>query len=60
MCFPPVADVLAITSLMEKQAQIVVKQKELSVDSKNKESVLAQYANITDDEKYPWFYDARV
>ncbi|KAG7258955.1 hypothetical protein CRUP_014199 [Coryphaenoides rupestris] len=54
------ADVQAITSLMEKQAQIVVKQKELPGDSKtNKEAVLAQYGNITDEEEYPWFfYDA--
>ncbi|KAJ3601598.1 hypothetical protein NHX12_032566 [Muraenolepis orangiensis] len=45
------ADVQAIASLMEKQAQIVVKQKEASGDSKiHKESVLAQYANITDEE----------
>lgn len=46
------ADVQAISSLMEKQAQIVVKQKEPPGDIKeNKESVLAQYANITDDEE---------
>ncbi|CAL8265233.1 unnamed protein product [Gadus morhua 'NCC'] len=48
------ADVQAIASLMEKQAQIVVKPKEVSGDSKtNKEAVLAQYANITDEEEYP-------
>ncbi|CAL8314914.1 unnamed protein product [Arctogadus glacialis] len=48
------ADVQAIASLMAKQAQIVVKPKEVSGDSKtNKEAVLAQYANITDEEEYP-------
>ncbi|CAL8273277.1 unnamed protein product [Lota lota] len=53
------ADVQAIASLMEKQAQIVVKPKEVSGDSKkHKEAVLAQYANITDEEEYPWFYSA--
>ena len=42
---------------MEKQAQIVVKPKEVAGDSKtNKEAVLAQYANITDEEEYPCFY----
>ncbi|XP_062264423.1 coiled-coil domain-containing protein 43 [Platichthys flesus] len=45
------AQVLAIASLIEKQAQIVVKHKEVSEESKKrKEAVLAQYANITDDE----------
>ncbi|XP_061567408.1 coiled-coil domain-containing protein 43 [Cololabis saira] len=45
------AEVQAIASMIEKQAQIVVKQKEMSVDSKKrKEALLAQYANITDEE----------
>ncbi|XP_058508569.1 coiled-coil domain-containing protein 43 [Solea solea] len=45
------ADVQAIASLIEKQAQIVVKQKDVSEDSlKRKEALLAQYANVTDDE----------
>nr|AAI55275.1 Coiled-coil domain containing 43 [Danio rerio] len=45
------AEVQAIASLIEKQAQIVVKQKEVSEDAKKrKEAVLAQYANVTDDE----------
>ncbi|XP_038836804.1 coiled-coil domain-containing protein 43-like [Salvelinus namaycush] len=48
------AEVLAIANLIEKQAQIVVKQKEVSQESRKrkeaKEAVLAQYANITDDE----------
>ncbi|CDQ74458.1 unnamed protein product [Oncorhynchus mykiss] len=52
------AEVLAIANLIEKQAQIVVKQKEVSQESRKrkeaKEAVLAQYANITDDEEYPW------
>uniref|UniRef100_A0AAY5K2K9 Coiled-coil domain-containing protein 43 n=1 Tax=Esox lucius TaxID=8010 RepID=A0AAY5K2K9_ESOLU len=47
-------EVQAIASLIEKQAQIVVKQKEVSEESRKrkeaKEAVLAQYANITDDE----------
>ncbi|XP_024128820.1 coiled-coil domain-containing protein 43 [Oryzias melastigma] len=45
------AEVQAIASLIEKQAQIVVKQKEVSEESKKrKEALLAQYANITDEE----------
>ncbi|MBN3296520.1 CCD43 protein, partial [Amia calva] len=48
------AEVLAIASLIEKQAQIAVKQKDVSQDDKKrKQAVLAQYANITDDEEYP-------
>ncbi|XP_066554586.1 coiled-coil domain-containing protein 43 isoform X1 [Amia ocellicauda] len=44
-------EVLAIASLIEKQAQIAVKQKDVSQDDKKrKQAVLAQYANITDDE----------
>lgn len=50
----PLAEVRAIASMMEKQAQIVVKQK-VSVESKTgKEAVLAQYANVTDEEEYPY------
>ncbi|XP_059204273.1 coiled-coil domain-containing protein 43 [Centropristis striata] len=45
------AEVQAIASMIEKQAQIVVKQKEVSEESKKrKEALLAQYANVTDDE----------
>lgn len=45
------AEVQAIASLIEKQAQIVVKQKEISEESKKrKEALLAQYANVTDEE----------
>ncbi|XP_076853177.1 coiled-coil domain-containing protein 43 [Brachyhypopomus gauderio] len=44
-------EVQAIASLIEKQAQIVVKQKDVSEESKKrKEALLAQYANITDEE----------
>ncbi|KAM6905551.1 coiled-coil domain-containing protein 43 [Xenentodon cancila] len=48
------AEVQAIAVMIEKQAQIVVKQKEVSEESKKrKEALLAQYANITDEEEYP-------
>ncbi|KAF7697825.1 coiled-coil domain-containing protein 43 [Silurus meridionalis] len=44
-------EVQAIASLIEKQAQIVVKQKEVSGEAKQrKEALLAQYAEVTDDE----------
>lgn len=50
-----VAEVQAIASMIEKQAQIVVKQKEVSEESKKrKEALLAQYATVTDEEEYPW------
>lgn len=50
----PVAEVQAIASMIEKQAQIVVKQKAVSEESKKrKEALLAQYANVTDEEEYP-------
>ncbi|KAL6103233.1 ccdc43 [Pungitius sinensis] len=45
------AEVQAIASMIEKQAQIVVKQKKVSEESKKgKEALLAQYANVTDDD----------
>ncbi|XP_040047364.1 coiled-coil domain-containing protein 43 [Gasterosteus aculeatus] len=45
------AEVQAIASLIEKQAQIVVKHKKVSEETKKgKEALLAQYANVTDDE----------
>ncbi|KAM3864084.1 coiled-coil domain-containing protein 43 [Diretmus argenteus] len=45
-------EVQAIASLIEKQAQIVVKQKEVSDESKKrKEALLAQYAEVTDEEE---------
>ncbi|XP_061701625.1 coiled-coil domain-containing protein 43 isoform X2 [Syngnathoides biaculeatus] len=44
-------EVQAIASMIERQAQIVVKQKEVSEESKKrKEALLAQYANVTDEE----------
>ncbi|XP_051571135.1 coiled-coil domain-containing protein 43-like [Myxocyprinus asiaticus] len=44
-------EVQAIASMIEKQAQIVVKQKEVSEEArKRKEALLAQYANVTDVE----------
>lgn len=44
-------EIQAIASMMEKQAQIVVKPKEISEEEKQrKAAVLAQYANITDEE----------
>ncbi|XP_028932132.1 coiled-coil domain-containing protein 43 isoform X2 [Ornithorhynchus anatinus] len=44
-------EVLAIASLMEKQAQIVVKPRAVSEEEKQrKAALLAQYANVTDDE----------
>ncbi|XP_038609972.1 coiled-coil domain-containing protein 43 isoform X2 [Tachyglossus aculeatus] len=45
-------EVLAIASLMEKQAQIVVKPRAVSEEEKQrKAALLAQYANVTDDEE---------
>ncbi|XP_070837533.1 coiled-coil domain-containing protein 43 [Chaetodon trifascialis] len=45
------AEVQAIASMIEKQAQIVKKHQEVSEESrKRKEALLAQYANITDEE----------
>ncbi|CAJ0957835.1 unnamed protein product [Ranitomeya imitator] len=47
-------EVEALTSMIEKQAQIVVKPKEVSeVEQQRKAALLAQYANVTDDEAYP-------
>ncbi|KAM9457211.1 coiled-coil domain-containing protein 43 [Clarias gariepinus] len=47
----PEDEVQAIASLIEKQAQMVVRQKEVSEESKKrKEALLAQYANVTDEE----------
>lgn len=40
---------------MEKQARIVVKPKEVSQEEKQrKAALLAQYANVTDEEEYPF------
>ncbi|XP_030649935.1 coiled-coil domain-containing protein 43 [Chanos chanos] len=47
----PDSEVQAIASLIEKQAQIIVKQREVSQEAqKRKEALLAQYANVTDEE----------
>ncbi|KAJ8264562.1 hypothetical protein GJAV_G00150720 [Gymnothorax javanicus] len=49
------AEVQAIASMIEKQAQIVVKQKDVSEEEKKrKEALLAQYANVSDVEEYPF------
>ncbi|NXA87956.1 CCD43 protein, partial [Melanocharis versteri] len=46
-------EVQAIASMMEKQARIVVKPKEVSQEEKQrKAALLAQYANVTDEEEY--------
>uniref|UniRef100_A0A8C0BKM9 Coiled-coil domain containing 43 n=1 Tax=Buteo japonicus TaxID=224669 RepID=A0A8C0BKM9_9AVES len=48
-------EIQAITSMMEKQAKIVVKPKEVSQEEKQrKAALLAQYANVTDEEEYPF------
>ncbi|XP_064177640.1 coiled-coil domain-containing protein 43 isoform X1 [Anguilla rostrata] len=45
------AEVQAIANMIEKQAQIVVKQEEVSEDAKKrKEALLAQYANVSEGE----------
>ncbi|NXT76889.1 CCD43 protein, partial [Zapornia atra] len=45
----------AIASMMEKQAKIVVKPKEVSQEEQQrKAALLAQYANVTDEEEYPF------
>ncbi|KAI1896484.1 hypothetical protein AGOR_G00095260 [Albula goreensis] len=47
-------EVQAIANMIEKQAQIVVKQKEVSEEAKKrKEALLAQYANVSEGEEYP-------
>ncbi|NWR39719.1 CCD43 protein, partial [Tachuris rubrigastra] len=48
-------EVQAIASMMEKQARIVVKPKEVSSqeEKQRKAALLAQYANVTDEEEYP-------
>ncbi|NXF96834.1 CCD43 protein, partial [Eubucco bourcierii] len=48
-------EVQAIASMMEKQARIVVKPKEVSQEERQrKAALLAQYANVTDEEEYPF------
>ncbi|PKK19125.1 coiled-coil domain containing 43 [Columba livia] len=44
-------EIQALTSVMEKQARIVVKPREVSQEEKQrKAALLAQYANVTDEE----------
>uniref|UniRef100_A0A8C5S5N1 Coiled-coil domain-containing protein 43 n=1 Tax=Laticauda laticaudata TaxID=8630 RepID=A0A8C5S5N1_LATLA len=43
-------EIQAITNIIEKQAQIVVKPKEILKDTLQKAALLAQYAEVTDDE----------
>lgn len=48
-------EVQAITTLIEKQAQIVVKPRVVSEEEKQrKAALLAQYADVTDEEEYPF------
>ncbi|NXX50724.1 CCD43 protein, partial [Tricholaema leucomelas] len=48
-------EIQAIASMMEKQARIVVKPKEVSQEERQrKAALLAQYANVTDEEEYPF------
>ncbi|XP_018090321.1 coiled-coil domain-containing protein 43 [Xenopus laevis] len=47
----PKDEVQALTSMIEKQAQIVVKTREVSEEEQQrKAALLAQYANVTDEE----------
>ncbi|OCT62224.1 hypothetical protein XELAEV_18043308mg [Xenopus laevis] len=51
----PKDEVQALTSMIEKQAQIVVKTREVSEEEQQrKAALLAQYANVTDEEEYPF------
>ncbi|KAJ6660524.1 hypothetical protein lerEdw1_017521 [Lerista edwardsae] len=46
-------EIQAIATLIEKQAQIVVKPKEVSKEETlHKAALLAQYAEVTDEEEY--------
>ncbi|NXD86789.1 CCD43 protein, partial [Halcyon senegalensis] len=48
-------EIQAIASMMEKQARIVVKPKEVSQEERQrKAALLAQYAEVTDEEEYPF------
>lgn len=48
-------EVQAIATLIEKQAQIVVKPRLVSEEEKQrKAALLAQYADVTDEEEYPF------
>lgn len=61
-CCPPLPshhlpdEVQAIATLIEKQAQIVVKPRMVSEEEKQrKAALLAQYADVTDEEEYPFW-----
>ncbi|CAI5789892.1 Coiled-coil domain-containing protein 43 [Podarcis lilfordi] len=48
-------EIQAIANIIEKQAQIVVKPKEVAKEETlQKAALLAQYAEVTDDEEYPF------
>lgn len=57
-------EVQAIATLIEKQAQIVVKPRMVSEEEKQrKAALLAQYADVTDEEEYPlesWRHSLRL
>nr|KAF6308815.1 coiled-coil domain containing 43 [Pipistrellus kuhlii] len=49
-------EIQAIATLIEKQAQIVVKPRTVSEEEKQrKAALLAQYADVTDEEEYPFW-----
>lgn len=49
-------EVQAIATLIEKQAQIVVKPRLVSEEARQrKAALLAQYADVTDEEEYPFW-----
>lgn len=53
-------EVQAIATLIEKQAQIVVKPRVVTEEQRQrKAALLAQYAEVTDEEEYPclWLSD---
>ncbi|EFB29824.1 hypothetical protein PANDA_008460, partial [Ailuropoda melanoleuca] len=53
-------EVQAIATLIEKQAQIVVKPRMVSEEEKQrKAALLAQYADVTDEEEYPFRTDEK-
>ncbi|KAB0367665.1 hypothetical protein FD755_020989 [Muntiacus reevesi] len=53
-------EVQAIATLIEKQAQIVVKPRMVSEEEKQrKAALLAQYADVTDEEEYPFWTDEK-
>ncbi|NXF12306.1 CCD43 protein, partial [Smithornis capensis] len=55
-------EVQAIASMMEKQARMVVKPREVSSqeEKQRKAALLAQYANVTDEEEYPFLSETQA